>query len=209
MSGAQKFSLSLLISVVVFSGFAVLAWSGLFDYIETTFYLGRVQTTVQLRVDRIAGRVSDFHNANADRFRAALNQDSVRRAFDINQARDDIVARGNYFDALEREPLSLDYVRFVGLGGTRLHFSTRESDYTETGTSRVYLPLSAIEGEEPVPISELAYAAVQNAGELVGAGIPEPDVILEPVKNQFIYRFPVLDEFNLLQGTALIGVLRD
>jgi len=108
MSGAQKFSLSLLISVVAFSGFAVLAWSGLFDYIETTFYLERVQSSVQLRVERISGQVEGFHRSNLDRFSAVLNQASVKRAFDVNQAREDIVERNSYFVALQSQLLSLD-----------------------------------------------------------------------------------------------------
>ena len=204
MSGAQKFSLSLLISVVAFSGFAVLAWSGLFDYIETTFYLERVQSSVQLRVERISGQVEGFHRSNLDRFSAVLNQASVRRAFDVDQAREDIVERNSYFVALQSQLLSLDYVRFLDLGGNRLHFSTREGDFSEDGTSRVYTPLSILDVGEPSPIGDLAYDVdSENTQQLIGEGVPTPDIVLSPVNNQFIYRFPVLDEFGLFQGTAL------
>ncbi|MCK4514145.1 MAG: hypothetical protein KAU31_02745, partial [Spirochaetaceae bacterium] len=199
----------LLISVVAFSGFAVLAWSGLFDYIETTFYLDRVQSSIQLRVERISGQVEGFHRANLDRFSAVLNQGSVRRAFEVNQAREDIVERANYFDALQSRLPSLDYVRFLDLGGNRLHFSTREDDFSEDGTSRIYTPLSILDVGESYPIGDLAYDDVvdsENAHQLVGEGVPTPDIILSPINNQFVYRFPVLDEFGLLQGTGLFYV---
>jgi hypothetical protein len=42
MKTAQKIAFSLLITVVVFSVFTFLAFSGLFNYIESTFYNRRI-----------------------------------------------------------------------------------------------------------------------------------------------------------------------
>ena len=53
MKSSHRIALSLLISVVVFSVFAVLAFSGLFSYLETEFYNKRVSESVYADLEKI------------------------------------------------------------------------------------------------------------------------------------------------------------
>ena len=81
MKSLVKIAISLLITVVLFSGFAFLAFSGLFDYIESHFYNQRVERIVVEEVVQAHDSVSDFHKANFERFKPVLDVDAIRSRF--------------------------------------------------------------------------------------------------------------------------------
>ncbi len=194
MKTHQKTALSLLLAVVVFSTFAVLSYSGLFEYIEANFYDPRVRDRVESTLDRGAEVLDTYHENNRERFGAILTEPAVRSVYRVNQSRDDILARRNFFARLEEQVTSLAFVRFVDSGAERLWYSTLPSDViSETDFRREYAPLAEL-GAEILP------------AELVLPADGSPDIVLDPEGNHFVYRFPVEDEFGIVQGTALFYV---
>jgi len=194
MNSVQKIALSLLIAVVVFSVFTVLAFSGLFNYLETTFYDPRVSENVRQTLSQGVTLLEGYHRTVRERFGTVLSEPAVQAVFRANQSREDIQARANYFGRLQEELPSLSYVRFIGATGQRLWYSTRPQDIlSESNVSRTYKPLENIESAIPV-------------ADLVLQSSDTPDILLDALNNQFIYRFPVIDEFDINRGTALFYV---
>ncbi|TVR33717.1 MAG: hypothetical protein EA404_04335 [Spirochaetaceae bacterium] len=181
--------------MLVFTGFAIAAFSGLFDYIEATFYDPRVRSGVHETLAQAEETVSLYHETTLDRFGASLNEPAVQNIFRVNQSAEDIAWRENYFSELEERKPAFAFVRFIDIEGERLWYSSREADILrQDATSRVYRPLIEIEEE----------AAVGRY--LLSPGANERDWVVEADNNQFIYRYVVRDGFDIPRGTALFYV---
>ncbi|MCA1754148.1 MAG: hypothetical protein LC641_05495, partial [Spirochaeta sp.] len=194
MTSPQKTALSLLIAVIAFSAFSILAFSGLFDYVETNFYDPRVTQTVERRLGVGVENTDRFHSYNRDRFEAILSESAFRTVFRVNQSASDISSRDRLVGLLREEMSFLSGLRFVDLARERLWFSTYERDLvSRTPTSLVYSPLSEL--ETAVPLGDLGLEeGVDFAYRF------------DPELNQFIYRFLIYDEFDIARGTALVYV---
>jgi len=194
MKSSQKVALSLLIAVGVFSGFTILAFSGLFHYIEATFYNPRVRQDTYARLDSAAAMIEDYQQKNTIRFEKILQQPSIRTVFQANQSQQDIQNRESLFGALKSELAGFMFVRFIGNQGQRLHYSTLPADILQsTANQIVYKPPATI--VDPVALSTLALPQTKPS-----------DILQEPSNNTFIYRFLVTDNYNVIQGTALFYV---
>ncbi|TVR92345.1 MAG: hypothetical protein EA428_04085, partial [Spirochaetaceae bacterium] len=194
MTSPQKTALSLLIAVIAFSAFSILAFSGLFDYIETNFYDPRVTQAFERRLGAGVGTADRFHTHNRDRFAAILSESAFRNVFRVNQSVSDINSRDRLVGLLREEMSAFSGLRFVDIARERLWFSTYEQDIvTRTATSREYSPLSEVQA--PIPPEELG---LEEAVEFAYR--------FEPELNQFIYRFLIYDEFDIARGTALVYV---
>ncbi|WP_455381216.1 hypothetical protein, partial [Salinispira pacifica] len=194
MKSSQKVALSLLVAVVVFSAFTVVSFSGLFHYIDATFYNPRIRENAYRRLDGAVASVGAYHEKNRRRFEEILSQPSVKAVYQVNQSREDIQNQQAIFGALKTDMSGFMFVRFIDNQGQRLHFSTLESDIAQSGPDQVtYKPPGAI--TDPVPLAGLA--------------LPQStpfDLMLVPKGDLYIYRFLVKDQYNIVQGTALFYV---
>ena len=95
MTGAQKFSISLLVSVLVISVLAVLVAVDRFRVIETRFYIPRVEESARGRAQMISEAFEAFHRANIARFREFTLEPSVTTAFRVNASAAQIRERGS------------------------------------------------------------------------------------------------------------------
>jgi hypothetical protein len=128
MTTGQKISLSLLISVLLFAGFALLAFSGLFDFVEASFYDPAVRRGYEARVASIAEAVDAYHAEAGARFEALAASDAARRAFLPNQSREDILARDRAFSAIKEAMPGLRGMRVIDADGKRIHYSSFPED---------------------------------------------------------------------------------
>ena len=80
MRQSLKIALSLLISVVLFSGFAVLAFTNLFSLLEAGFFQPRVRAEVLSRLGSAASAVGAYHDRNLERFRVLADSQDARDA---------------------------------------------------------------------------------------------------------------------------------
>ncbi len=194
MTSAQKFSVSFLGAVVVFSIFAFIAFSGLFNYIDTTFYNNRIIQQKQELLDHAADVIDDYHEKNFRRFNGIISNDSVKNIYRVNQSREDRLRQENFFGKLHEDLEALSMIRFVDKTGEKIYFSDNPADIlNETNFSKNYRSVIEIE-ESPSP------------GDLILDKGQSGSVVIAPSLSTFVYRLPVYDTFNVFQGTALFYV---
>ena len=112
MKSAHRIALSLLISVVVFSIFAVIAFSGFFAYLETEFYNRRVTDSIKMDLEKLKYSIEEYHETYFNRFSAIIRQEFIARAFLPNLSREDLFLINNTFGTLQSE--------YPGILGIRL-----------------------------------------------------------------------------------------
>jgi len=194
LTASQKISVSLLITVLLFAGFAVLAFTGLFDLVEARFYNPSISKGLSQDVVRDAQAVREYLDEMESRFSGILKEEPVRRSFLPNQSAEDIFERTKLFGMLLESVGGLQSVRFIDFLGKRIHFSTARSDvlrqdrlsvaYKNYGDSPVDLPFADIAAEADVPSRLIADAQGERC----------------------IFAYPFYDSFNVYKGTVLFSL---
>ena len=100
MKQSLKIALTLLISVIVSTVFVFLAFSGLFDFLQTTYYQPRVEYEYRKRLGTYSDSIRTYHLANIERFGPIVTEGFVVRAFLTQQSEEDIFNRRNTFQKL-------------------------------------------------------------------------------------------------------------
>ncbi len=193
MKSLVRVAVSLLISVVLFAGFAFIAFSGLFDYIESRFYDERIENLEREYVKRAADVIDIFHQDNIDRFQGILGNNVLLSAFSPNQSREEIAEISNLFDLLTIDLSGFTGVRFLDTQGF-IHFSTFDIDYqATTGLVRQYRRFF---GEADDTERNRSLVSGENRAKVLTNGID----------GNFIYRLPVRDISGPDEGIALFYV---
>ncbi|MDR2371007.1 MAG: hypothetical protein LBD71_05975 [Treponema sp.] len=191
MTVSQKAALSLLIAVFLFAGFAVLAYTGLFDLVEARFYNPSITRSLNREIAGDAENIETFLSELQTRFAATLDETAVRRSFLPNQSAEDIFERTRLYGVLQENLGGLRAVQFVDSGGMRIHFSTLSRDVLRQDLlSMAYRNYN--EDDDSLPYDEVA---VQNRGD--------PRLILDEAGDCIIFAFPFYDSFDVYRGTAL------
>jgi len=191
MTVSHKVAVTLLISVLLFAVFTVLAFTGLFDLVETRFYNPSIISGLSKEVDRDARAVADYFEELEARFSATLSLDAVERSFLPNQSAEDIFERSKAYGTLLESFAGLQAVRFVDAGGRRIHFSTARADLLRQDRQSVAYRNYG-EAAEDLPFETLA----------AGADAP-PRRTPDPAADRIIFSFPFYDSFAVYKGTAL------
>jgi len=193
MTSIQRISLSLLITIVLITGFAFIAYSGFFEYIEATFYNQRVTELYTSDLQKKKSAIEQYHQNYIQRFEAVLSEVDVPKIFSPNWDREYIFKHNNLFDTLHSEYQGLLFVRFID-ENNKIHYSTREDDIERRGDFRiVYRILDST--QSTVPLEDLKI---------------DPDkkneLYLDPDSNRFIYKYSLIDDLGQFRGTALFYV---
>jgi hypothetical protein len=191
---SQKAALSLLISIFLFAGFAVLAYTGLFDLIETRFYDPSVTRAMNREIAGETKTIETFLAELETRFSATLAETSIQRSFLPNQSAEDIFERTRIYGTLIESLGGLQWVRFVDSGGSRLHFSTYGPDiFSQDRLSIAFRNYT--DDETNLPYEQVAVEA--------GAS---PRLIMDDRGDRIIFAFPFHDSFDVYRGTALFSL---
>src|SRR6056297_712287 len=193
MSNIQRVSISLLISIILVTAFAFLAYSGLFEYIETTFYNQRVTELYGQELEQKKTAIEDFHHQYQSRFSASLSQVDVQKVYSPNWDREYIFQHNNLFNTLHSEYQGLLFVRFVSIDN-KIHYSTREDDIERQGEYRVIYKVLD-DKTTTIPTAELKLDAEQSK-----------DIIIDDDQKRFVYQFTLYDDLEQFRGTALFDV---
>ncbi len=196
MKMSLKIALSLLISVVTFTAFFVIASSGLFNIIETALFVPRIKEDYGRSLEKTVSEMDTYHKNMKARFEAVLAHDYIPTAFLANQSQSktDISLRDESFGRLMQLFPDLELVRFISEDGKFLHYSTRKSDISlESPGLRSYYLYDQVEKNIKGP------ALVVRSGEA-------PKVTIDGFDNRFVYSFPITDGYGIYKGTALFYV---
>ncbi len=193
MRASLKVSLSLLITLIVFSAFSLLAYSGLFNLIETNFYHPRIKNDFQKTAKDLDDKIARYHETNIERYSSGLQQGFITRSFQTNQVAEDIRQREAYFTRLRETYSDFLFCRFISPDGRRLHYSTNELDLRAREADRIVY-------REAAELKDL---------ELSKVLISETDpyrLVMDSLRNRFVYSFPVRDSYNIFKGIALFYI---
>jgi hypothetical protein len=191
VTATQKAALSLLISVFLFAGFTVLAFSGLFDLLETRFYNPSIVRSLTNEVEKDAKTAGSFFGSLTERFAATLSEPAVQRSFLPNQSGQDILERSRVYGVLMEELGGLQSVRFVDSGGIRIHFSTSPRDiFSQDGLSIAYRNYD--DDPDSLPYTTVAVPALE-----------ETRIILDEGGDRIIFSHPFYDSLDVYRGTAV------
>lgn len=183
-----------MISVLLFTAVAVLAFTGLFDLVETRFYNPSIVTSLSRETARDAEIIQSTLLELKNRFADSLAEPPVRRSFLPNQQVEDLIERFWVYENLLILTGGLHSVRFVDAGGERIHFSTHDPDSVNQDR------FSAEYREYTDDPSNLPFEAVS---------VPELEpgrLILDPDRDRLIFAFPFYDSMDVYRGTALFTI---
>jgi hypothetical protein len=194
VTASQKVAISLLISVFLFGGIAVLAYTGFFDLVETRFYASSLTKSISRETERDAQLIQEFFSDLRGRFSASLNEPAIRRSFLPNQSAEDIFERTRIYGTLLESLGGLQSVRFVDYNGVRLHFSTYSQDILSQ--ERLYIAYRNYNDDA----QNLPFEQVQvSAGDVF-------KLILDNNTDRIIFSFPFYDSLDAFRGTALFSL---
>jgi len=189
---SQKAALSLLISVLLFGAFTALAFTGLFNLIETRFYNPSVTASMTGELTRNAQAVDQYFGEIQARFSGTLKEPAIRRSFLPNQSAGDIFDRSRIYGLMGESLGGFQWVRFIDSGGSRLHFSTNSADILNQDRQSI----SYRNYSEP----NAPYAAI---------AVPDgaaPKYILDETGDRILFSFPFYDSYDVYRGTALFSI---
>lgn len=189
----HKAALSLFISVFLFAGFTVIAFTGFFDLIESRFYKPSVTGALTREIEQDTQTIEEFFDEYGDRFSATLWEEAVQRSFLPHQNAEDIFERSKLYGLLVESGGGLQWVRFVDAGGRRLHYSSLNSDILRQ--DRASVAYRNYDTVDQFPFDELAVLEHES-----------PKITLDDARNRIIFSFPFFDAQNVYRGTALFTV---
>ena len=128
MTSGQKVAFSLLISVLAFCAFTVVAFSGLFDLLEVNFYQPIVQEIKQKKIDEITAAENEYFTTLIKRFNNFTLNPSVKTYVDLHPDDSDTQKREILRAQLLTSTAALKGIRIIDKNGRNLYFSTFADD---------------------------------------------------------------------------------
>ena len=194
MNSIQKLSLSLLLAIVSFSVFALFAYSGLFKYIESTFYDTKITKDIENNLEDASKAIKAFHENNFKKFETALKEESVKTIFLQNQSQENIFNRVNLFGKLLEENNQILAVRFVDKELKKIHFSTLDTDIKVRNKFSIeYKLFEEIEGK----------TFIKTLMENVGG---DRKFFINGEGGNFAYLYKIFDQYEAHAGYGLVYV---
>jgi len=194
MRSAQKVAFSLLISVAVFAAFTFLAYSGLFNYIESNFYYPRIRQAKELELEKTAEVIHEYIDLRMERFKPVVEEEFLLTSYLPNQSQENIYKTSTYLELLKREIPGFLFFRLTDMEGG-IHYSTLEEDIVERQRYKIVYK-SIDEAESGLSSMDLVLPEGENA-----------DYIIDSENQHLLFRIPVIDRaVDVQKGTGLFYV---
>ncbi len=128
MTSSQKFSVSLLISVVIFAFFSVITLSGQFDSIEAKFYQPAVRKPIEQKIRELSEQEKQYNQILFERFASFASDDSVLSFTKSVSSDEEVKSRALACAKIFSSSPYLQGIRIVDSNGRKIHYSSFESD---------------------------------------------------------------------------------
>lgn len=191
---SRKAILSLLVSVVLFAGFTILAYTNLFDMVEARFYNPSVVKALNRELTEDTQTIEQFLAELQTRFAAALEDEAVKRSFAANQDSGDIIRRASVFGALMESLPGLQSVRFIDAQGIRIHYSTWQPDILRRDRDSISYQ------NYPESPGYIPYWQVEAPDR------SNPHIVIDDAGERLIFSHPFFDSYGVYRGTALFSL---
>ena len=197
MSSGQKVAFSLLISVLAFCAFTVVAFSGLFDLLEVNFYQPVVQEIKQKKIDEIAAAQNEYFDTLMKRFDAFSVSPDVKTYAETRPSDESVKNREILRAQLVTSTQALFGIRIIDDNGRNVYYSTFQSDIISGSKGISYRNYDSMD--------ELSYDSVHSK-RLVEQTAPSDSkcrIIKDGDKNRLIFSLPFYNTQNEFTGTIL------
>jgi hypothetical protein len=191
---ARKAAVSLLICVLLFAGFCVFSFTGLFNIIETRFYSKAVLNELNNNLAADAEFIDNYLNELQLRFSDILSENAIKNSFWINQNAEDIYERDRIFSSLGISLPELQWVRFVDGAGGRIHYSTNPEDQITAGAETI-LYKNYPEVSDYLPFDQQLLS-----------GINMRRIVFDGESERLIFYYPFYDSMDIYRGEALFSI---
>ena len=197
MTSGQKVALSLLISVLAFCAFTVVAFSGLFDILEVNFYQPVVQQIKQKKIEEIAAAQNEYFDTLIRRFDAFTVNSDVKTYVENHPADSSVRERELLRSQLLTATSAVKNIRIIDSNGRNIYFSTFPSDVISSKSGIAYRDYDKID-----EISFNSVAANSSVAEIAPSE-KKCRIIKDGVTNQIIFSLPFFDANSRLRATIL------
>ena len=197
MTSGQKVAFSLLISVLAFCAFTVVAFSGLFDILEVNFYQPFVQEIKEKKIDEIESAQTEYFDTLIRRFDSFAGNPSVKTYIESHPADSSVRSREILRSSLLSSTPALSGIRIISNNGRNLFFSTFPSDIISSKNGTSYRNYDNLE--------EASFKSVK-AGDSFAFSSDSTEkarIIKEGPKNRIIISLPFLNSKNEIVATIL------
>ena len=128
MTSSQKFSVSLLISVVIFAFFSVITLSGQFDSIEAKFYQPAVRKPIEQKIRELSEQEKQYNQILFERFVSFASDDAVLSFTKSVSSDEEVKSRASACAKIFSSSPYLQGIRIVDSNGRKIHYSSFGSD---------------------------------------------------------------------------------
>ena len=128
MTSSQKFSVSLLISVVIFAFFSVITLSGQFDSIEAKFYQPAVRKPIEQKIRELSEQEKQYNQILFERFASFASDDAVLSFTKSVSSDEEVKSRALACAKIFSSSPYLQGIRIVDSNGRKIRYSSFESD---------------------------------------------------------------------------------
>ena len=187
MTSGKKVALSLLISILIFSAFALLSFVELFSVFETKFYQPAVISNMKNRLKEVSGCLDEYAMNKAKSFSSFMEMSCIKNSAILVQHEEDVLIRKYFTSNFILGNPGLQGVRLIDSSGKKIYFSTFENDESEYNK-----------------LLELPYDTVKANKEIENRH--KSKVIFDNSKDRIIFSLPFYDNYDLYRGSGLFYV---
>ncbi len=137
MTSSQKFSVSLLISVLAFGVFSVLVLSGRFGFIEAKFYQPAVRRPIEQKINGLSEQEKQYNQILIDRFTSFACDEAVLSFSKTESTDAEVKERSASLARLFSSSPYLTGIRIIDSNGRKLHYSTFEYDRKKQDNKKI------------------------------------------------------------------------
>ena len=188
LTSGQKVAVSLLLTIFLFTGFVVLAFSGFFSLIETRFYQPSLIKAIEENLKSISQGFSDYTDEQLTVFESYTQNKSIKSVSNPAQTSEDIAERSKLFSETTAKFPGFLGLKIVDTNGKYIHYSSFDSDVLKQQSNAI--SYKNYDTTSEYPYEELAVS----------------NLILDSSKNQLIFSFPYINDYDTEQGRVLFYV---
>jgi hypothetical protein len=191
---SQKTAFSFFISMLLVAGAAAVAYTGLFDLLETRFYNPAIARSLDRETGKDARVIQQLVSELQNRFSRSLGEAAVRSSFLPSQSVADVFERARIYNIIMESVTGMYSVRFIDDEGRRILFSTYPAD-------------SILADEHSILYCGYGEAAASLPFEAVQVSAHEkPRLVMDNTRERIIFAFPFFDSMDVYRGVALFTV---
>ena len=188
MTSGQKVALSLLLTIFLFTGFVVLAFSGLYSIIETRFYQPSLIKNIESENKDISMAFMDYTLEHTEAFKKIIETEAIKSVSNPTQKNENIISRARILSEVSSHFSGLLGYKIIDTNGKYIHYSTFDSDILKQQSNAI------------------SYKNYDNESNIDYKEIVVGSLFFDSEKKQLIYSFPFINEYNTEQGRVLFYV---